>query len=57
MKFRPILAAFALFYVLGFGTFATLRFLKQRDEIVRIEKTNTALKVIELQGNVHCEPS
>lgn len=42
-------------YSLGFAFHATNRFLAQRDEIVKIERMNSVLKAIELQGNVHCD--
>jgi hypothetical protein len=44
-------------YSLAFAFHATNRFLAQRDEMVTIEKMNSVLKAVELQGNVHCSPS
>jgi len=52
-----ILKIAALAYSLGFAYHATDRFLAQRDEMVKIERVNTTLKAIELQGSVHCDPT
>lgn len=52
-----VLKVCVVMYLLGFGTMTTIHVVRQRDEMIQIEKMNTTLKAIEMQGNVRCEPS
>jgi len=56
-RFERLFRIAAVAYALGFGSAATIRYLRQRDEEIAIARLQTALRGIEIQGSVHCDGS